>query len=136
MLNFDVWLGTTPGIIGTPTDNEATRAAAAWRRIQDKPSSVAFIRPAVVTPTGTTPETTLTSQDVRIEQDNTATPTESPTGIAARRKVIVFGVRNHATIADTDMKQGYRFRYEDENYRVNDIILQLGEIQGVCEAIA
>ena len=116
--------------------NETKRAANARRRILRNPSSVSFVKPAVVTATTSTPETTLDPQTVRISPDSRASMTESVTGMAARRRVVVFGWRNHATLADTDMAEGYRFSYDGENYRINDILRPPGEIQGLSEAIA
>jgi len=48
--------------------------------------------------------------------------------------VIVFGVRNHATVSNTDIKEGYRFVYLDDMYTCVDTIITLGEIQGIFEA--
>jgi hypothetical protein len=116
--------------------NEAERAANAWRRIQRNPTSVVFVKPAVVTATTTTPEAESDAQTVRISPDSRASMSESVTGMAAKRRVVVFGIRNHATLADTDIEIGYRFRLDGESYRVDDIIKPPGEIQALCEAIA
>lgn len=105
--------------------SEAKRAANAWRRIQDKPSSVAFRKPD---------GTTLAAQTVRVEYDNRARVVESAAGAAPSRTLIVFGIRDHATLTDTDMAEGYRFVTGNDEYRCVDILLTLGEIQGVFEA--
>lgn len=120
MPTLAAWLSDTTAIPATE------RAALAWKRINDKPTSVTF-RSA----TGST----VAAQLVRIESDNTATAAESAAGSAAKRKVIVFGVRNHPTVADTDIKEGYRFVLLNDEYKCVDTILTLGEIQGVFEAI-
>jgi hypothetical protein len=119
MPTLAAWLGDTAAI------PETERAALAWRRINDKPTSVAF---------RTAAGATVAAQTVRIESDNSATAAESAAGAAAKRKVIVFGVRNHATVADTDIREGYRFVYLNDEYRCVDTIVTLGEIQGVFEA--
>lgn len=124
-INLSAWLGTASALTSTPTDTEASRAALAWRRIQDKPTSVAFR-----TSTGT-----LAAQTVRLESDSNASPSESAAGAAPRRRVVIFGIRNHATLANTNMAEGYRFVHLNDEYRVNDIILTLGEIQGIAEAV-
>lgn len=103
----------------------AGRAADAWKRIQDKPTSVAFRTPAGVT---------LAAQTVRLEWDNRATLLSSVAGVAPRMQLIVFGIRGHATLADSDIREGYTFNYNNDSYRIGDIILQIGEIQGIATA--
>lgn len=119
MVSFAAWLGQGDAI------SAAERAALAWRRIQAKPSSVAFKSPAGAT---------LTAQTVRIESDSSASPAESAAGLAPRRKVVLFGIRQHATLADTDMKEGYRFVLGSDEYRIMDVIDTIGERQAICEA--
>lgn len=75
------------------------------------------------------------SQIVRVESDNSASPAESAAGASPRRKVIVFGVRNHATLANTVMVEGDRFVLNNDVLRCVDTILTLGEIQGIFEAV-
>lgn len=124
-IDMGAWLGAGGDLAAVPTDTEAERAARAWRRIADKPTSVAFKKPD---------GTTLAAQTVRIESDNRASMAESEAGAAPRRKLIIFGVRNHGTVADTNMGEGYRFVSGNDEYVVRDIIETLGEIQGVAEA--
>ena len=122
-IDIGAWLSTGGG---GPAGQAATRAALAWRRIQDKPSSLAFRTPAGVT---------LAAQSVRVENDSNASPTTSTAGKSAARRVVVFGVRDHATEADTDVAVGYRFVLNSEEFRVEDIILTLGEVQALCQAV-
>jgi len=124
-INMSAWLGDAGMLAATPTATEEQRAALAWRRINDKPSSVTFRTPAGVT---------LSAQTVRIEPDSSAGLTESEAGLAQVRRVVVFGVRNHATVADTVMDDGYRFVYQGDEYRCVGIITTLGEIQGSFES--
>lgn len=148
MPTLAAWLGDTEAIPAGP------RAALAWRRILDKPTSVAFR-----TPTGTE----LAEQTVRIEVDNRATMDSSAAGDAPKMTAIVYGVRDYplgeatgegqqpiglllalthtveaevgaVIVADTVMAEGYRFIYAGDQYRIDDIILQIGEIQGVATA--
>ncbi len=115
----------------------AKRAANAWRRIQDKPTSVIFTVPGSVAADGTkTPATELATQTVRLETDDRATVLAGDAGAAPVMQVIVFGIRSHASLADTNMAEGYRFRYAGDNFRIDDIILQIGELQGVAVAVA
>jgi hypothetical protein len=125
-INLSYWMGDNNDIAPTPTDIEALRAAAAWHRIQDKPSSIAF-KPVS--------GATLSAQTIRVESDSNASPSVSAAGAAPRRRVVIFGIRNHATLANTNLAEGYRFVYLNDEYRIVDIILTLGEIQGIAEAI-
>ena len=119
-VNFDLWLSDTTAI------DVNGRAAAAWNRINDKPTSVTFRKPD---------GTVLAAQTVRLEYDNRVSESESPAGQTPVRKLIIFGVKDHATVTDTDVAEGYRFNYLNDAYRVVDTISTLGEIQAVCEAV-
>lgn len=124
-ISFSGWLTDAGDLAGNPTSTEQLRSALAWKRINDKPTSVAF-KP--------TSGATLAAQTVRIESDSAASAAESAAGAAPRRKVVIFGVRNHATVADTIVAEGYRFVLNNDEYRVIDLILTLGEVQAICEA--
>ena len=125
-VNFDSWLAGSNYILPTPAETTAERAANAWRMINDNPSSVAFKKPD---------GTVLAAQTVRLERDNRASLAQSAAGNAPRANLIVFGVLDHPSIADTDMDEGYRFNANGDAYRIIDVIRTLGEIQGVAEAI-
>ncbi len=124
MVDIGAWLSTGGG---GPAGQAATRAALAWRRIQDKPSSIQFRTPA---------GSTLSAQTLRVENDSTASPTMSTAGKSAARRVVVFGVRGHATEADTDVAEGYRFILAGDEFRVQAIVLTIGEVQAMCEAVS
>ena len=119
MVDFSLWLSDTTAI------DVNGRAAAAWKRINDKPASVAFKKPD---------GTVLAAQTVRLEYDNRASESEAVSGRTPVRKLIIFGVRDHTTVTDTDVAEGYRFVLSGDEYRVVDTIETLGEIQAVCEA--
>jgi hypothetical protein len=59
---------------------------------------------------------------------------DAASGAAPTRRVVVFGIRGHESLADTDLQEGYRFVYLGDEYRVNDLILTHGEVQALCEA--
>ena len=126
MLTYSQWLNGTLRTSSQRSAEAARKAADAWQRINEKPLSVTF---------RTAAGATVAAQTVRVESDNSATPGESAAGSAPKRKVIVFGVRDHADVADTDIKEGYRFVWAGDEYRCVDVILQTGEIQGVFEAV-
>lgn len=123
MLNLSDWISATQKTRAQRARREELRAAHALRRIHDKwevTTTVVFKNAA---------GTLLAEQEVRIESDNSATPSESAAGVAPRRKVVVYGV------PETDIKEGYRFVYANDEYRCVDVIDTLGERQGVFEAI-
>lgn len=123
-MSFDLWLGTASPATVQPIP-ATDRAALAYSRILDKPTSVVF----------KTSTTALAAQTLRVESDNSATPRESAAGNAPRRKVIVYGIRGHATLADNDIKEGYRFVLDGDELRCVDRILTIGEVQGIFESI-
>jgi hypothetical protein len=124
-ISFSSWLSDAGDLAATPTANESMRAALAWRRINDKPSSVVFKTPAGAT---------LSAQTIRVESDSSASAATSEAGMAPTRKIVLFGVRNHATVADTIVDEGYRFVSGGDEYRVVAIVNTLGEVQALAEA--
>lgn len=126
MPSVSAWLGQTTGdLAGLPTATAQQRAALAWRRINDKPTSVVFKNAAGAT---------LATQTVRLEYDDGVSGAESVAGNVPVRKLVIFGVKDHATVADTVIGEGYRFNYLNDAYRVVDIIYTIGEVQGIAEA--
>jgi hypothetical protein len=103
------------------------RAALVWRRIQEKPTSITIKR-------GTAFQT---AQTVRIEYSETMRERTGPSGEAALRDLIVFGVRNHpdSAIVDTSIRANDRFVLSGVEYQVMDVIWTLGEVQAHCEAV-
>lgn len=132
-VDFGAWLSQA-----RPLDTAAVqrRAARAWRRINRDPVSVAFTRPRSVAANGTvTPDTLLSAQTVRIVSDNRPRQVEGVAGAAPQRHVVVYGVAGHATVANTDMAEGYRFILGDDEYRIVDVIAVPGELQGIALAV-
>jgi hypothetical protein len=117
MINFDAWLTGS----GLPIAS-ADRAALAYSRILDKPT-VITLKPA----TGAN----RAAQTLRVELDNRASLASSAAGAAPQMNVILYGIRGHATLADHVMAEGDRFILNGDSYRISDIILQIGEIQGI-----
>lgn len=122
MPDFDAWVADD--VIGVMSAE--TRAALAWRRISDRPTSIIITRA----------KTQIAAQTVRIEWDNTATDHLNPAvnTITAVQKATVFGVRDHATEPDTDIQRSDRFRIEGVDYQVVSIMTPPGEVQAICEA--
>ena len=122
-IDFSAWLDDNTAI------EDASRAALAWRRIQDKPTSVTFERPN---------GTSVGAQTVRVELSEFARDANSPAGAQTVRQAIVFGVRNHpdGSVADTDVKSGYTFILNNKEYRVADVVETLGEVQARAEVVS
>lgn len=118
-MDFSAYINTTPEAISA-----SLRAVAAWTRINQKPSSVAF---------KTRAGTVLAAQTVRIEYNSGAGEATSEAGKTPVRKLTIFGVKDHPTVTDTDIAEGYRFVLNGDEYRVIDTMLTLGEVQASCE---
>jgi hypothetical protein len=125
MVDLSTWITKLYKTTRSNQIDTGIKAAEAFRRISARPATAVFR-----TPNGTR----LAGQIVRIESDNSATPGESTAGSAPVRKVIIFGIKNHPTLPDTNMKEGYVFVYEGDEYKCVDVITTRGEIQGIWEA--
>lgn len=122
MLSYSNWVTGTLTTANQRTTRAQQRAADAWQRIQDKPTTVTLKTAAGVA---------RAAQTVRLEWDNRSGTAESDAGTTPRMNVIVYGIRDHATLSDTAMAEGDRFVYLGDAYVIEDVILQQGEIQGV-----
>jgi predicted component of type VI protein secretion system len=109
----------------SPAQRAAQRAQNAYRRIQDKPTTIVFRKP---NPPGR--PTSLAAQTLRVEVDNRASVTTGATGSAPRLGVLVYGWRDHPSLPNSDIAEGYTFTVGGDLYRIEDVILTLGEIQG------
>lgn len=110
MPDFTAYLSDTEAI------SSENRAVLAWRRIQDRPTAVTFKRVGA-------------AQTVRIEWDSGASEPRSAAGEAALRTGVLFGIRNHPTEDDTNVRGGDRFVLHSQEYEVVDVILPPGEKQ-------
>lgn len=126
MIDFSAYLGPGHLLAPTPTDTDDQRAALAWRRINDKKTSIVFKTPA---------GTTIAAQDVRLEWGDMVQESTSAAGAASVRPLIIFGVKDHPTVSATQIKEGYRFIYLNAEYRVTDVIYSIGEVQATAEAV-
>lgn len=100
------------------------RAADAWRRIQDKPTSIVLKRST----------TLLDAQTVRIEFSSGATEQQTANSVPGFLNVTIFGVKDHPTISDTDIQRGDRVVLGNTEYEVVGVIASIGEVQAFCEA--
>lgn len=122
MPNLNTW-----SMLDNSPIREEDRAAAAWRRIMDKPT-VIEIRD-------------IGEQTVRIEYDDTAIEEDNAFGssrTAGMQRGVLFGVRGHPVIEDTILRRQDRFGVENQGrtvtYEIVSVIYTIGEIQAVFEA--
>ena len=107
--------------------NSVRFAERAWRLIQYNPADINIRRGS----------TFLDAQTVRVETSNAQVERQGDSAaVAVLRDAVIFGVRGHATEADTDIKRNDLFEYDGQDYRVMDINKVVGGIQASCEVIA
>jgi hypothetical protein len=105
----------------------ASQAGDAWRCIQDVPADIVLVRSGVA----------LNSQTVRIEISNTHRQVEGESTVqSGRQEAVIFGVRGHPDVEDTDIRANDRFAHNGIQYRVIAIVTQPGEVQARCEALS
>lgn len=112
-----------------------TRAAGVWVWINQHAVSLVVNRGG----------TAQTAQTVRIEGSKSvgggASDRRGDVSLVVKRQVVVFGIRGHNSIADTDLRRGDRFSYNaNPTGRLNYEIIhvdsnQLGQIQATAEEI-
>jgi len=105
---------------------KATRALDVWRSIQGNSTTVTFRR---------LDGTNAAEQTVRLEYISVS-EADSAAGQGALRKLMIFGVRDHPTVANTDMKKGYRFNYLGKQYTVLDVEVKQGGGEVMAEVKA
>jgi flagellar basal body rod protein FlgG len=118
MPDYDAWLSTTTQYAPTAS----SRADDAYRRIQDKPSTVAVWRAGAY----------HHDETVRIEWGNgtNVTPSaQSPNTVAAITEVVLFGINGHDTETDTDIVEGDEIALSGESFVVKDSLITTGELQ-------
>lgn len=108
--------------------NATARAVAAWNRILDRSTSIVVYRG--------NPASAQAAQTVRIEFDNERSTLKTDAGVASVRRAVIFGVRNHPTVDDTDLQKDDRVRLSDGDYRVIGVIELPGEVQASVERIS
>ena len=100
-------------------------AVGVWRNIQRAPNSLVLIRAGVAQPV----------QTVRMEHDSSILTNDAPTRLNVRQRVVVFGVKDHPTQADTDIVSQDRFIYERREYEVKTVLQVIGGVQAFAEAL-
>ncbi len=103
-------------------------ARAAWERILDHSTVITVRRGSITLP----PQTVRViinggareDHDLRRGLDNTP----------ALARAVVFGVRDHRDVPDTDLKRADRFVLHGAEYEIVFVTRHGGEVQAVCEA--
>lgn len=115
------WLSNTEAI------DEERRAVDAWRRINRSPVTIKVI---------TLDKRVTSEQIVRIEYDERQFEKEGMTNRTGTNRITIFGVRNHPTVDDTDLKRGDEFSHQNSRYRIVSVSLYPGEIQALSEQVS
>jgi len=104
--------------------NGEARAERAWKRIQRSPSRVVFVRNGV----------TQAVQTLRVELGNGGSSVGLPTGTIGVQGGVIYGIRDHKTLPDTNVKRLDRVVIEGKEYTVETIVKPPGEIQAFVVA--
>jgi hypothetical protein len=100
-------------------------AQRAWLRINRKPKTITIKRKGE----------TLAEQTVRLELGSIANDERGENAMPGVQRIVIFGVKDHPTVADTDIKSGDRFNVDNKQYEVVSVVDTIvGEIQAVGEA--
>lgn len=111
--------------------DEAARAERAWSKILRKPSQVLFERAGVITDDAPmTGPTTLPAQTVRVVKESRPREVRGEAGEGIQLQCVVYGIRNHATLPDTDMERGDTFELDGDHYVCDYVNLVPGGKQG------
>jgi hypothetical protein len=109
---------------------ERAQALDAWRRIEDAPTAITIRR-------GGDGEM-LAAQTVRIEIGSSAREDRDLRRglnvLPGLQQAVVFGVRGHPTVSDTDIQRGDRFVVGATEFEVVGVVEAAGEVQATCEA--
>lgn len=119
MPDFDAYFGDSGAI------DDGSRAVDAWSRIQGDTSSIVIVRDG----------TSLAAQTVRVEFSGTGEEQMNATGRSGHQRCVIFGVKNHPSVTDTNIQARDRFVINKVQYEVISVITPPGEVQAFCEAI-
>lgn len=102
------------------------RAVLAWRRIQDRDTSLQLKRAGAMRP----------AQTFRIEYNNTALWVEGNLVRSGRQQLTLFGVRDHPDplVVDSDIQRGDRVVINGAEYQVMSVLTPPGEVQALLES--
>lgn len=109
------WYGSTGAI------NTTVRAERTWSMILRDPLPIVVDRDGIDLP----------AQTVKLTADNDArwVGGDGDVGKSAERDLVIFGIKDHPTVADTDLQTGDRFIFNDAIYEIRDCATVPGGIQ-------
>lgn len=111
----------------------ALRAERIQAKIERKPVALVLTRQAAVTDTAPpSAPTTLPAQTVRVVLDNRPREIRGAIGSGTENHCVVYGVKGHPAVADTDIRRGDRFRLAGDHYVVDSIKLVPGGVQAIA----
>lgn len=119
MPDFTGWLGVTAGTI-----DAERRASHAWHRINRKPTEITLARG----------NTDIAAQIVRIEYNSDVSDSRGEVGVSSKIILTIFGVKDHATVADANIQRGDRLTHNGHQFKVIDVVENPGDIQARAEA--
>lgn len=123
MPDYDLLLASPGPGIDQPIDS-ASRAVDAWRRILDRPVAVTLKRG----------QTNLAAQTIRVEVMPAGGQAKGdPSGNIGFQGLVVYGIQDHPTEPDTDIRRGDRFLWDGKMYEITGLIKKNGEIQAFGE---
>ena len=106
------------GITQSPID-VSDRALRAWNLIQRDPSSVTLLRQGAK----------LDPQTMRVELSSGGRTNDMPVGLIGTQIVVLFGIKDHPTLPDTDIKRLDRAVIDNKEYTIDVLIDAPGEVQ-------
>lgn len=112
MSKADAWLGSSATLNDVVSTEQ--RANDTARRIAEKPSTITLTRGS----------SQLAAQTMRLDPSNSPGQAQDRVGDVNRvamTGLLVMGYKDHATIADTNIKRGDKFFHESHMYEVIDI---------------
>lgn len=101
----------------------SVRALRSESRIKRDPFEVVIYRDGVELP----------AQTVRVVMELNSVKRDSDVTLAEIHDGLLFGVKDHPDLADTDVQTGDRFQYEGQEMNVVKVIQRPGEIQAYLE---
>jgi hypothetical protein len=122
-LNLSNWLNAPRTPFNIPIDH-AWRAGRNWLLIQRDPISITVDRAGTQLPAQTVRFAYPKNDEIKIDVD---TRTEKLT-------VTIYGVKDHAVIADTDLQQGDRFWIDGLEYEVRAVTPTPGGLEALADA--
>lgn len=119
-IDFNAWVSANQG-------SSLRTAEDVWALIQLKPVGITIHRGAM----------DIAEQTVRVTFSNAERVIKGESSaMSAYRDAVVFGVKGHPTVTDTDIKRGDEFTVYGRGLKVIDMIEVAGGIQAFCEAVS